>query len=274
MILLMIVGVTFYGRTIAKQVAWMSQRKELYRIELEQRVAERTKDLTAANEAKANLLKQLFTAQEDERRRIARDLHDGIGQGISYLLVSLQRLKAASPTADTNSPLNKLCEVTAETLDEVRRIARGLRPSVLDDLGLQPALERLLSDFGTANHLRAEFTSEFPREQRFSEGIEITLYRIVQEALSNVAKHAQAKNVIVHLTEADGAVVTEIHDDGQGFDLALAIAGNAAGKSMGVSGVRERAANFGGTVEYQSGRNQGTVVRVRIPLPMGNEKAE
>ena len=129
MVTLMIVGVTLYGRTLARHAHGVAKRESEYRDELEIRVAERTAALSEANAARAELLRKLITAQEDERRRMARDLHDGIGQALTYLLTSLRRLESEPVGGAQLDRLSKLRDITAQTLEEVRRMARGLRPA-------------------------------------------------------------------------------------------------------------------------------------------------
>lgn len=264
-ITLMILSAAGYGRIIAHQVGKATRRKELYRQELEQRVVERTTDLTAVNEARAQLLHQLITAQEDERRRIARDLHDGIGQSLTYLVVTMKSLPSTDPVS-MSTRLSALRDVTIQTLDEVRRLARGMRPSVLDDLGLLPALERLVDDTAEAQGLQIELKAESLRAGRMSEALETALYRIIQESLTNICKYAAASRVELSIARHDHDVEATIADNGQGFS----IAGSRSNKSLGLASIRERAAILGGVAEISSAPQQGTTIRVTIPLPEGS----
>lgn len=271
MITFMIVAATIYGRVIALQVASATRLKETYRTELELRVEERTADLQAANQARAELLHLLITAQEDERRRIARDLHDGIGQTLTYLVVALRRL-ADSESDRRRIDTAQLQEVASQALEDVRRIARGLRPSILDDLGLQPALERLISDFAATHPVAIELDNKMPAGDRLPEAIETALYRIVQEALTNIAKHSGARGASVTIQRRADTVYATVQDDGQGFDAEESACVPHATASVGLGSIRERAAILGGHAEIESRVAHGTIVRIRIPIACGDSE--
>lgn len=271
MITLMILGATAYGRVIALQASLAVQRREAYRQELEERVAERTFDLATANHARAELLKQLISAQEEERRRIARDLHDGIGQALTYLA---RGLESASNEVAGQPRLQQLREVAVQTLDEARRIARGLRPSVLDDLGLRPALDRLVSDFQVTHDFQVQLYDEMPSHERLPDVIETALYRIVQESLTNIARHSRASHVGIRLVRCGDRVEATVSDNGQGFEQRVATGpGTAIKASLGLSSIRERAAILGGSAEIKSVPGIGTEVLIRIPLPNNSDVA-
>jgi signal transduction histidine kinase len=260
LITLMVLGAVYYGRVLAKQVALVTQGKEAYRHELEVRVAGRTADLTAANQNRAELLRQLITAQEDERRKISRDLHDGVGQSLTYIIKSMQSAATENSVASSDS-LAKLREHASETLDEVRRLARGLRPTILDDLGLCPALERLAEEFRTAQDAELALDVQLPSQNRLPDTMETTIYRVIQESLANIVKHAGATHVTVSLSASDSAVVARIADNGRGLPV------EASGKpSMGLASIRERAALLGGQAEITSRPEQGTTVSLTLPL--------
>lgn len=265
MITFMIVGATVYGRVIARQVALATRLKETYRSELEERVEERTADLQAANQARAELLQLLISAQEDERRRIARDLHDGVGQALTYLVVGLRRLEDGE-SGRVRAEAGQLREVTSQALEDVRRLARGLRPSVLDDLGLQPALERLVSDFAAGHPIVIELENTMPTEPRLPEAIETALYRIVQEALTNIAKHSGATKASVRLERRADIVYTIVQDNGRGFDVDTSVGVLQAAASVGLSSIRERASILGGDTVINSRPDTGTSVRISIPI--------
>jgi len=264
LITLMILGATIYGRVIATQVAISTRLKEQYQNELERRVEERTAELRSANDARADLLKMLITAQEDERRRIARDLHDGIGQSLTYLVVALRRLESLESLPSVLEKLGQLNALTSQTLDEVRRMARGLRPSVLDDLGLLPALERLVEESVVPGKMRIELQNALAAEQRLPEAQETAAYRIIQESLTNIAKHSGATEVRIGLRREADRLRVEIRDNGRGF---VGDDSDAGRRTVGLSSIRERAAILGGRATITSRPDEGTLVQVELPIP-------
>jgi signal transduction histidine kinase len=239
---------------------------------VEKRGRERTAE---ANEVRVRLLKQAMSAREEEQRRISRDLHDGIGQSLTSLLLGL-RAAAELPTHDeARARLGELRGITAALLDDVRKLARGLRPSVLDDLGLAAALERYAADYTHAHGIAVDVVA--PGLARLPAEVETALYRIVQEALTNVLKHAAAKAVslVVWRRELGGSsgVHLTVEDDGRGFDsdaLLQAPGWASAGKGLGLLDIRERAALLNGAVTLESRLGSGTTVHVCIPLKEEN----
>ncbi|GAB1328586.1 HAMP domain-containing sensor histidine kinase [Streptomyces sennicomposti] len=182
---------------------------------------------------------RVLLAQEAERRRIAQELHDEVGQSMTAVLLALKRAAdAANPPL--RDELHQAQEITRESLDEVRRLVRRLRPGVLDDLGLVAALTSLTSDFATHTGLRVvrRFDAELPA---LDPETELVLYRVAQESLTNAARHADAERVEVALTRADGAVVLAITDDGRGIKTAC--------EGAGIRGMRERALLVGAALD-------------------------
>jgi signal transduction histidine kinase len=223
-------------------------------------------ELKRAEEARARLLAQLMTAQEDERRGIARDLHDGIGQALTSVLVGLRAVEDA-PTLDTaRERLGELRRITAATIDEVRRLARGLRPCVLDDLGLGPALANFVEDFSRVHGIAVDLQAEPLAAGRLPRLVETALYRIVQEALTNVARHAHARSVTVAIARHASSIQAIISDDGRGFDVETLEQAVGARGHFGLSGIRERATLLDGSATIQSEPGVGTQVCVIIPL--------
>ena len=217
-----------------------------------------------------------MSAREEERRRLARDLHDGIGQSITSLLLGL-RAAAELPTLDeARARLGELRGIAAALLDEVRGLAWGLRPSVLDDLGLAAALERYAADYTQAHGIAVDVVALDLISARLPAEVETALYRIAQETLTNVLKHAAAKAVsLVVRRELGGSpgVHLTVEDDGRGFDndALLQVPGWAsAGKGLGLLDIRERAAILNGTVTIESRLGSGTTVHVCIPLEEEN----
>jgi signal transduction histidine kinase len=233
----------------------------------ERRGQERTSE---ANEARARLLKQVMSAREEEQRRIARDLHDGIGQSLTSLLLGLRAAEEVPTFAEARARLGELRGITAALLDEVRRLARGLRPSVLDDLGLAAALERYAADYTQAHGIAVELVAPDLGLIRLPAEVETALYRIAQETLTNVLKHAAAKAVSLVVQRESSGVHLTVEDDGRGFDSDALLQARGAGKGLGLLDIRERAALLNGAVTLESQPGSGTTVHVYIPLKEEN----
>ncbi|MEU1003052.1 sensor histidine kinase [Streptomyces tibetensis] len=195
-------------------------------------------------------------AQEGERRRIAQELHDEVGQSMTAILLGLKRSADDAPEP-LREELQELQEITRESLDEVRRLVRRLRPGVLDDLGLVSALTSLSEDFATHTGLLVtrRFDADLPALEPESE---LVLYRVAQESLTNVARHADARGVTVALRRADGGVVLTVTDDGSGIE--------APREGAGIRGMRERALLVGGTLEITPAPRAGTRVQLTAPV--------
>lgn len=226
-------------------------------------VARDVTDLVRGEEVRARLLRQLMAAQEDERARIARELHDGVGQALVSLAVGLTTVTGAVIDRELRERVQRLKDVASETLDEIRRLAQGLRPTVLDDLGLAAALARLTEVFTRVHRVRADFLVPADRIDRIPTEMESAVYRIVQEALTNVAKHAHARTVDVVLEVTDRSVRVSVTDDGVGFATADR---SATEVGLGLSGMRERAVMLGGTCRVESALGLGTTIDVDIPI--------
>ena len=213
-------------------------------------MADRLEDERTTSNAKA------LAAQEAERRRIAQELHDEVGQHLTVVLLGLKQLEArADPTFAEGSPC---CESTREGLDDVRRVARRLRPGVLEDLGLASALASLASDFSAHSEATVRRTVA-PGLPALPPSTELAVYRVAQEALTNAARHARAGTVTLSLTRLGEHVVLEVADDGQGFDVDAAVAG------AGIRGMRERARSVDGELQVTSHRGV-SVVRLVVPV--------
>jgi signal transduction histidine kinase len=238
--------------------------------ELEHRVADRTRELAEANtqlrereEARSQLLRKLITAQEDERKRIARELHDETTQDLAVLAMGIDAARDAFRSG-LEPRFDEVKALAVRTLEDVHRLILDLRPSVLDDLGLLSAIrwyaDRALVSRGVS--ARCEF-GELPR---LPPEMETALFRMCQETLSNVARHAQASAVLVQVGVERGQVVVDVEDDGKGFDES-ALAHGDGRKHWGLMGIRERAEILGGVATVESEPGQGTHVVVRVPLP-------
>jgi two-component system sensor histidine kinase UhpB len=195
-------------------------------------------------------------AQEAERRRIAQELHDEVGQSMTAILLSLKR-SADEAEEPLRGELQQVQEITRESLDEVRRLVRRLRPGVLDDLGLISALTSLTTDFAahTGLHVVRRFETDLPA---LGEEAELVLYRVTQESLTNVARHADAERVEVSLSHADGNVVLAVSDNGRGMA--------ALCEGAGIRGMRERALLIGATLDITPAPRTGTRIRLTVPL--------
>jgi signal transduction histidine kinase len=246
---------------------------------LELRVGERTEELKgavelmlaevkerAAAEAKARgLVGQLVTAQEDERRRISRDLHDQLGQQLTALRLKLEALKEQSRNRkQMREQVEELQALAARIDSEVDFLAWELRPSALDDLGLAPALANFAEEWSKHYNIPAEVHIAGMEGVRLTPQAETCLYRITQESLNNIYKYAQAARVEVILERRDGSAVLVIEDDGVGFDLSQA-AGGEDGRGLGLVGMRERAALLGGSLEIETAPGKGTTIFARVP---------
>ncbi|MDT7688893.1 MAG: two-component system, chemotaxis family, CheB/CheR fusion protein [Acidobacteriota bacterium] len=253
--------------------------------ELERRVAARTGELAQANEAlrvenaerrrveraRLQLLRKLVRTQEDERRRIAREIHDHLGQQSTALRLNLEALKESCKAYEG------LCEPIAQTeaiaarLDaDVDFLAWELRPASLDDIGLAAALAAFVKDWSKHFEIAADYHSSDMDKDRPSPETETCLYRIAQEALNNTYKHAQATRVDVLLERRDGHVVLIVEDNGVGFNPAET---EAAQEGLGLLGMRERAALVGGTLEIESAPDEGTTIFARVPAAFPYEGA-
>jgi signal transduction histidine kinase len=201
-------------------------------------------------------LRRVVAGQEVERRRLARELHDETGQALTSILLGLRALEEANGDVEVDD----LRELVVATLQDVRRLAVQLRPKALDDFGLVPALERLVQTFSESSGISVELEAQIGQE-RLPNDVETTVYRIVQEALTNVVKHAQASRVSILLVRRDATVTAVVEDDGRGFDPA------AAGEdSLGLEGMRERVELHEGRLTVETAPGSGTTLRVEIPL--------
>lgn len=207
-------------------------------------------------------VRRVVAAQEEERRRLALELHDETGQALTSILLGLKAIGAAKSEEDAVRAESEVRALVVQALQDVRALAVELRPSALDDFGLGPALERLGETFGERSGI--ETTVEAGLGERLPPEIETTLYRVVQEALSNVVKHAGAEHVSVVLSQRERTIAATIDDDGRGFDL-----GDVRGDALGLLGMRERLALVGGTLEVESRAGSGTTIAAQVPLASG-----
>ncbi|MBC7912411.1 MAG: PAS domain S-box protein [Pyrinomonadaceae bacterium] len=249
--------------------------------ELERRVTERTVELANTNqtlqaeirerkqaeEARRHLLRQLVTAQEDERRRISRELHDQMGQHIAAIVLLVNSLTEVSQSdTATQIRVKQLEEVTSQLSQEVDTLAWELRPTALDDLGLNAALGNYVQKWSMRCGVRVDFHSMGLGDQRLPQPIETAVYRIAQEALTNILKYAHATFVGLILARRGDSLSVIVEDNGGGFDVETLLALPAGGRKMGLLGMEERTTLVGGTFHLESTIGAGTSIFVRIPL--------
>jgi signal transduction histidine kinase len=201
-------------------------------------------------------LRRVVAGQEIERRRLARELHDETGQALTSILLGLRAVEEANDGVD----VAELRELVVGTLQDVRRLAVQLRPKALDDFGLVPALERLVQTFAEASGIRVELEANIG-DERLPTEVETTVYRLVQEALTNVVKHAGANEVSILVFRRDDMLTAVLEDNGSGFDPDA-----ARSDSLGLDGMRERVALHDGRLTVESAPGAGTTLRVEVPL--------
>ena len=209
------------------------------------------------------LLERVLKAQEEERQRISRELHDEAGQLMTSLLVGLRSLGDARQLKEAKEQAKALRKIASQAIGEVGRLARGLHSSVLDDLGLKDAIEKFIGEYVSVHHLAVSLDFGQTPLSDLDNQIQIGLFRIVQEALTNVARHSHASSVKVCFEWRDPLLKLSIRDDGQGFK-AHALHERPFGH-LGIEGMRQRAIILGGTLEITSAPNQGTIIEVRLP---------
>jgi signal transduction histidine kinase len=284
-----------YGRQTARAIRYAIERKrteaalkkaeadlQLERSRLEERVAARTSELSGANqalqaeiahrqrmqEAHQQVLRRLSEAEETERGRFSRELHDRLGQQLTALKLSLQMLRQQGPfTAPALDSIGKLERMADGLMRDVHRLAWELRPPALDDLGLELALHRYAAEWSENSRVPLDFHSNGAPTNRLPQELENTLYRVAQEALTNIVRHAQAHRVSVLLERRPGWVSLIIEDDGRGFDAHSALKTAGAQGSLGLLGMQERIHLVGGVLEIESATGTGTTLYARLPLP-------
>lgn len=212
----------------------------------------------------------IIKAQEEERKRVAREIHDGPAQLLANIVMRAEyilKLMEVEPRS-VKTELVRLQELVRQSLQDVRKIIFDLRPMVLDDLGLVPAMHRYIDDFKKQYSINAEFIF-FGKQERLSPPVEVALFRVIQEALNNVQKHARAKQVLVKMEQLSSKITVLIRDDGRGFDI------ESVGKSKnrecyGLINMRERTQILNGEFKIASTPGKGTVITIVVPLQAGN----
>jgi CheY-like chemotaxis protein len=274
-----------YGRQTVRAIRHAIERKRLeealqkIQAELEKRVQDRTAELSQVNrvlqaeiaqreqakKARLQVLQRLADAEETERSRISRELHDRLGQDLTGLKLGIQLVRQQGPFAPpVQESLGRLEQIADGLMRDIHRLAWELHPAALDDLGLEMVLRHYLAEWSKNNQVPVDIHSEGMETRRLPLPLETMLYRITQEALTNVTRHANAKRVSVLLERRPDLVSLIVEDDGSGFDASIP-ASVAQGK-LGLLGMRERVTLAGGSLEIESTPGAGTTLFVRVPL--------
>jgi two-component system sensor histidine kinase UhpB len=202
-------------------------------------------------------------AQEEERARVARDLHDEVNQSLTGLLLRLEATRERSPP-ELASELAEIRSLANQAMQELLTLARQLRPTALDDLGLAAALSGLVDDLDRQGSVHADFESEGEFGE-VPQDVQVVVYRVAQEALSNAIRHSEARHLRVRLVRDNGTVDLSVGDDGRGFTF------DQASRGLGLAGMRERALLVGGDLQVTSRPQAGTSVRLRVPIRVEDE---
>ena len=242
-----------------------------FQVETDQKIAalqaERHKESQPREAMRGELFRRIVAAQESERQRIARDLHDETGQALTAIGMGLRGLEArvTRDPKQATATLHELQTLTADSLQELQHLMADLRPSHLDDLGLSAALRWYAGKIEERYPLKVRLEIS-GYEQPIEEAAKIATFRIIQEALNNIIKHAEAKNVKIDLDFEEQGMRVNVRDDGRGFDLdRIKIQQTSSRPSLGLAGMQERAALLGGRVSFQSRPGQGTMIEAFIP---------
>ena len=252
-----IIGASAVARDITERKQAEADRSRIARLE-ESQAAHRL------------LLERVFETQEQERRRIARELHDEAGQLMASLLVGLRALDDSKTVDEAKAQAQRLRGIAAQAIDEVGRLARGLHSSVLDDHGLGVALQRYVADYSTTHKIATDLTLNEPDLIDLPPAVQLAVFRIVQEAFTNIARHSGATAITIRLARSPTKLETTIEDNGSGFEVNATSVSSEA--HLGLQSMRERAAILAGSVSVTSG-STGTTIRVQLPLEERDPKS-
>lgn len=214
------------------------------------------------------LARSVWQVQEEERRRLARELHDSIGQTLVGLIHQVDRLSGRVSGEDTRRLAADVESLARQALDETRELSRLLRPPVLDDLGLEPALAWLTRTLGERTGLETELDCSLA-ESRLDPEVETLVFRVVQEALSNAIRHAPGARVGVRVVQGRASLQVEVKDDGPGFEADAMMEAGGPVTSAGLRGMRDRVELFSGRLHLQSTPGEGTEIQIELPLDSG-----
>ncbi len=252
----------------------LSLQEKNKQLEMSSRVEkERLFEAVSQQRLQLRALNQKLTAvQEAERKQLARELHDEMGQALTAISINLSAIEQALPPDYNPNISERLAEanlLTNQILERIQELSFNLRPTTLDDLGLVPTLHWYINLYAKRVNIETDF-EVIDIEERLSPAIETALYRIVQEALTNVARHAEATKVRLLLRRREAVIVAYIEDDGQGFDVVNVLDREMPETGMGLVGMRERVILLGGKFNIQSAPQQGTQLSIEIPLEQEN----
>jgi two-component system sensor histidine kinase UhpB len=260
-------------------VAWRGRPARLVqmnditeRLHTQQTLERLNRELEVSQERLRALSRRLFEVQEEERRRLARDLHDDVGQALTALKIQLESLARSGGELAARARVDECVDTVQHTLERVRQLSLSLRPPQLDDLGLAAAVRSHLDRQARVAGLHAHFEIE-DAPQELAPDTETACFRVAQEAINNVLRHARARNLWVRLFTADGRLTISVRDDGRGFDVESVRERAAKGTSLGLIGMEERMTLAGGSFELRSAPGQGTLLFATFPLPHARERA-
>ncbi|MEA2080125.1 MAG: sensor histidine kinase [Pseudomonadota bacterium] len=253
---------------VEQRTAELTKVNEQLRGALDER--QRSEEALRKSEKELRLLSsRLLTAQENERQRVAHDLHDSVSQSLSALKFRVECIldKMDHGSKETPADLNDiLVPLIQDAIEEVRNIYMGLRPSILDDLGIIATISWFCREFQTAYpHIRVQHAMDI-EESDIPDGLKIVIFRVLQEALCNVARHSQADHVDISLLKKNASVEFTIQDNGMGFQLDEVVSDDHSDKGVGLSSMKERVELAGGSFHIQTGRGSGTLVQTSYPV--------
>jgi signal transduction histidine kinase len=255
----------------AQQLEALVQERTAKLVKSNEQLRREMSERERAEEAREALRRQLIHAQEEERRRIARELHDQMGQNLTTLNLGLKSLHVAAPEK-LHDAILPLQDLAAQTARDLHRVALELRPSSLDDLGLVKAVRNVAATWSARCGIEADVEFSQYAPAGISTEVETAVYRIIQEALNNVAKHSRAKHVSIILQRAAGHIQIVIEDDGCGFDTTKPRRAADHSGGLGIKGIRERLSVLGGSLDIESAPEQGATLIARIPVPEKHEE--
>jgi PAS domain S-box-containing protein len=279
-------GYAKIARDLTERINFQEELQDV-KDNLEVQVRHRTSELNESNESlrsevtertqseksRVALLRKIVKTQEDERKRIAREIHDHVGQQVTGLQIQLQLLlNKYEKDSELTKEIKKVKSIANQIDSDVDFLAWELRPSVLDELGLAAAMKKFLEDWSKQFNISAEFNLIGLDGKHLLPEIEINLYRIGQEALNNTCKYAKASDVSVSLQRLDGTVSLIIEDDGIGFEPTKKAVMTGDDRGLGLVGMKERAELVGGSIEIESSSGKGTTIYVRVPAQFDEER--
>ena len=256
------------GNVLEVEVMWspLQIAGKRARLAIVQDVTEKREREQAQREEEVRrlLLHKVLQAQEEERRRVARELHDEAGQLMTSLLVGLRSIDDAKRLVQVKQQAKRLRKITSDTITELSRMARGLHSGILEDLGLEQALRKVTDDFAAVHKVRVKFDFGKPDFTTQANSLQLGVFRIVQEALTNIARHSRATSVTIKFAWNEAELILIIADDGQGFEIADVT--RHPSRHLGIEVMRQRATMLGGTLEIDSRTDKGTRIVVKVPL--------